>query len=97
MSVNLFRALKRGPQLEVNDRLNDRSSREIHANDSQTLAQVALGLQVVVQHGIDAQSDGPGVRKHACSAAVGEEYLGHVSCWSSLQVLIDALPFVHHI
>lgn len=83
-------------QLEVNDHLNNRGSREVHAYDPEALVQVRLGPQVVIQLCVDALSDGSGVREHAGSAAVGEENLGLVSCRCSLQVLKDALPFLLH-
>ncbi len=83
-------------QLEVNDHLNNRSSREVHANDPEALVQVRLGPQVVVQLCVDALSDGSGVCEHTRSTAEGEKNLGLVSCRCNLQVLIDALPFLLH-
>lgn len=85
------------PQLEVDDRLNQGSSREVHADDSKTLVQVGLGPQVVVQLWIDALGDGSGISEHTSSAAEREENLGHVSCGCSLQVVIDTLPFLLHV
>lgn len=84
-------------QLEISNHLNDRSSGEVHTNDSKAQIQVCLGPQVVVQLGVDKQSNGSGVRKHTSSTAVGEKNLVHVSCRCSLQVFTDALPFLLHI
>lgn len=82
--------------MEVDDHLNNRSSREIHAYDSKALVQVRLGPQVAVQLCIDTLSDGSGVREHTSSTAVGEKNLGFVRCRCSLQVLMDAPPFLLH-
>ena len=95
MSCVKYRSLDLS-QLEVNDHLNSRSSREVHAYDSKALLQVRLGAQVVEQLCVDAQSHSAGVRKHASSTAVRKIDLGQVSCRSSLQVVIHTLPFVLH-
>lgn len=84
-------------QLEVNDHLNDRGSREVHTNDTKALVLVYLSPQVVIQRWIYAKSDRPGVCKYTSTTAVGEKNLGHVSSRCSLQVVIDTLPFLLHI
>lgn len=84
-------------ELEVNDPLDHRSSREVHAYDSKALVQVRLGLQVLIKLGVDAQSNSPGVGEHTGSAAVGEKNLLRVSCRCSLQVFVDTLPFLFQI
>lgn len=84
-------------QLEINNHLNNRSSREVHRYDSQALVRGRLGLQVVVQLLVDYLGDGSGGRKDTSSTAVGEKDLAQVSSRCSLQVIVDTPPFLKHI